>query len=297
MLLQGKRIAGYDALSRVAPSIGAQKSRLAARDKLDLPGRRALLARVLAEEGFAPDALAPALEAFSHPETKVDDVSPADEGTAGWIRRRHLATDARGTMAITYVSLTGDPETDADARATLRAADPEAVLTGFAELDASLAASLERDLPRVLAAAAGVVLFVLGASLRRPGRIALAMVVLVVEVALVLLGARLVGARWHVYDALVLPVLLGITLDEVLFLLEAEERKGSVDEALAEQAPLGTATALTTAAGFAALVVCRFPGLIDIGKVGALGSTVGLLAAFVLIPAVLRLTRRSRGRS
>ena len=48
--------------------------------------------------------------------------------------------------------------------------------------------------------------------------------------------------------ALVLPVLLGITLDEVLFLLEAAERT-SIDEAIAEQAPLGMATALTTAEG------------------------------------------------
>ena len=70
-------------------------------------------------------------------------------------------------------------------------------------------------------------------------------------------------------------MLLGITLDEVLFLLEAAEKLGSIDAAIAEQAPLGTATALTTAAGFGALVICKFPGLVDVGKVGALGSTVG----------------------
>ena len=55
-----------------------------------------------------------------------------------------------------------------------------------------------------------------------------------------------------------------------------------------EQAPLAATTALTTAAGFGALVVCRFAGLVDIGKVGALGSSVGLLCAFVVIPAGFR---------
>ena len=99
----------------------------------------------------------------------------------------------------------------------------------------------------------------------------------------------MLGVRWHVYDALVLPVLLGITLDEALFLLEAARRKASVDDALAEQAPLAATTALTTAAGFGALIICRFGGLVDVGKVGALGSAAGLVCALLVIPAGFRL--------
>jgi predicted RND superfamily exporter protein len=112
----------------------------------------------------------------------------------------------------------------------------------------------------------------------------------------VLLLSRLLGVRWHVYDALVLPVLLGITLDEALFLLEATRRRASIDEALAEQAPLATATALTTAVGFGALMVCRFGGLVDVGKVGALGSVAGLLCALVVIPAGFRVWSQRRAR-
>src|SRR5439155_15584856 len=108
--------------------------------------------------------------------------------------------------------------------------------------------------------------------------------------AIVLVTSRALGVHWHVYDALVLPVLLGITLDEAMFLLEAA-RDRRIDDAVAEQAPLAAATALTTAAGFGALVVCRFDGLVDVGKVGALGSTVGLVAALVVIPAGLRILR------
>jgi predicted RND superfamily exporter protein len=51
------------------------------------------------------------------------------------------------------------------------------------------------------------------------------------------------------------------------------------------------ATALTTMAGFAALLVCRFDGLFDIGAVGSLGVLLGLVAALVLVPAGLRLAR------
>ncbi|MBX3186433.1 MAG: MMPL family transporter [Labilithrix sp.] len=286
-LVAAGTIEGFDALGTVAPSLAAQRARLSMRDALDLPAKKALLARVLAEEGFAPDAFTPALEAFEHPTQAIADANLDDPGVA-WIARRHLGSDARGTLAVTFVRMTKDPEKTEIARATLRAADPEAVLTGFAALEASLKDTLSRDLPRVLVAAGAIVILVLGLSLRRASAVALAALVLVVEIAIVLLLSRLFGVRWHVYDALVLPVLLGITLDEALFLLEAAKRRASIDEALAEQAPLAAATALTTAAGFGALAVCRFGGLVDVGKVGAIGSVAGLLCALVVIPAGFR---------
>lgn len=288
-------IDGFDALGTAAPSLAAQHARIAARDALDLPSKRALLAKVLAEEGFAPDAFEPALEAFAHPSTDVADV-PADEPAIAWLRRRHLGRDEKGVLAVTFVRLSKDETLRDQARATLRAADPEAILTGFADLEISLRDTMSRDLPRVLLAAAGIVVLVLGISLRRATAVALAGLVLVVEIAIVLLAARVLGVRWHVYDALVLPVLLGITLDEALFLLEAAKRR-SVDEALAEQAPLATTTALTTAAGFGALVICKFGGLVDVGKVGALGSAAGLLCALIIIPAGFRMWAARRSAS
>lgn len=297
LLQRDGTIAGFDALGTVAPSLAAQRMRLAERDKLDWPAARARLERTLEELGFSKDAFAPALEAFAHP-TEVVGPSPLEaDADAAWLVRRHLGSDERGHLAVTFVRLTRDPAKDAMARATLRAADPEAIVTGYAELETSLRDSLARDLPRVMMAAMGMVLFVLAISLRRVGAVLLAVLVLVVEVALVLVLARLVGARWHVYDALVLPVLLGITLDEALFLLDAESERG-IEEALAQQAPLAMATALTTAAGFGALLICRFGGLMDVGKIGALGSIVGLVSALVLIPAGLRVARlRLRRRS
>ncbi|MBX3223408.1 MAG: MMPL family transporter [Labilithrix sp.] len=293
-LAAGGTITGFDALARLAPSPEVQRARLAERDQLDLPSRRGMLLHVLAEEGFAVEELTPALEAFAHPSRDVGDVLAADGVALAWLRRRHLAEDGGETLAVTYVRAA--PDAVDTVRRTLEGADPSAVVTGFADLERGLVATLARDLPRVLAGALGIVVLVLGASLRRPSRVALAVGVLAVEIALVLALSRLLAVRWHVYDALVLPVLLGITLDEVLFLLEAAERR-SIDEAITEQAPLGTATALTTAAGFGALVVCRFGPLADVGKVGAIGSTVGILVAFVLIPAAYRLAGRRSTRA
>lgn len=286
-------VEGFDALGQVAPSPAAQKARLAERDRLNLPMRKVLLERALSEEGFSVGAFAPALEAFEHPSTEITDVLASNDPSADWIKRRHVATDDKGTLVVTFVRTTHDPERDEQARTVLRAADPEAILTGFADLERGLQESLARDLPRILLAATGMVLFVLAFALRSIARVALAVAVLGVEIAIVLVIAHRLGVRWHVYDALVLPVLLGITLDEAMFLLEASSRR-SIDDALAEQAPLGAATALTTAAGFAALVSCRFGGLVDLGKMGAIGSTVGLVCALVVIPAGVRLFGRGQ---
>jgi hypothetical protein len=101
---------------------------------------------------------------------------------------------------------------------------------------------------------------------------------------------RVLGVHWHVYDALVLPVLFGVTVDESMFLLHAA-RDHAPEEALRAQGPLVAATALTTAAGFVALVACRFDGLRDLGMVGTLGVLAGLAAALVVVPAMLRLLR------
>lgn len=289
LLEQRGVVVGFDALAQTLPASTTQKARLAERDRLDLPSRREALAKALADEQFAVSEFTPALDAFSHPSSDVGDAAMSHAGE--WLLRRHLGHDDKGTIVVTNVRLTADPAKDLEARTLIHAADPSSVLTGFTELEASLRRTLNRDLPRVLIVAIGMVGIVLAISLRRVSAVLLAFAVLVVEIAIVLLVARVIGVRWHVYDALVLPVLLGITLDEALFLIEAS-RTRSIEEALAEQAPLASATALTTAAGFGALVTCRFSGLVDVGKVGALGSTVGLISAFVVIPAGLRLFGR-----
>lgn len=288
-------IEGFDALGTIAPSEGAQHARLEIRDALDLPAKGRLLAKVLSEEGFAPEAFEAALASFAHPDHTVSDVATSQNRAIAWVRRRHLGRDDQGSIAVTFVRLTRDPVQQAEARTLLRAADPEAVQTGYADLQESLRSAMVRDVPRILLAALSVVLLVLGFSLRSVGTVALAVLVLVVEIALVLVLANLFHIRWHIYDALVLPVLLGITLDETLFLLDAVRRQASVDKALEKLAPLAASTALTTAAGFGALLICRFGGLTDIGKVGALGSAAGLLCALIIIPAALRIWQsRSR---
>jgi predicted RND superfamily exporter protein len=280
-------IVGFDAVTTLAPSPAEQRERLAERDALDLPSRRATLEQALRDAGFDPQACAAALAAFAAPSNETV-TQPGD--TLAWTLSRHVAQDSGGVLVATYVRPRGDPAADARARAAILEADPGSAITGFYAIDRALRDALSRDLVLVGAVALVVVAVAMRLALRSARAAAIALATLACEIGAIGVAMRLLAVRWHVYDALVLPVLFGVTIDESMFLLHAaRERGGDRDGALAAQAPLVAATALTTAAGFAALVACRFDGLRDLGAVGALGVLAGLVAALVVVPASLRL--------
>jgi predicted exporter len=278
---------GYDALGKFAPSNAAQAERLAERDALNLPGRRETLEASLRQAGFAVDAFAPALAAFAHPSHAQVGSRAADDGARAWLFARHMAHDGGETLVATYVRPPADPAAAARLRATIAAADPGSVVTGFDAIERSLRDALEHDLPIVGGVAFVVVAIAMRLALRSVRRALVALATLACELAAVGVLMRVLAVRWHVYDALVLPVLFGVTIDESMFLLHAA-RGRPAREALRTQGPLVAATALTTAAGFVALLSCRFDGLRDLGMVGALGVLAGLVAALVVVPAALR---------
>ncbi len=284
-LLQDHAIDGYDTLTTFAPSAATQRARLAVRDALDLPSRRAELESALRETGFDAAACSGALDAFAHPSTTP--IEAPSGSVVSWLSARHVARDAEGTIVATYVRLASDEASGARARAAILEADPGAVITGFDAIDRALRRVLVRDLAVVGAVAFLLVAIAMRLALRSLRRALVAIATLVCEMAVVGVAMRLLDVHWHVYDALVLPVLFGVTIDESMFLLHAA-RDRTMREALQSQGPLVTATALTTAAGFAALIGCRFDGLRDLGTVGAIGVVAGLVAALVVVPAALR---------
>jgi hypothetical protein len=289
------RVDGFDALATFAPSATTKQARLADRDALDLPSRREALAAALRDAGFSVDSFGPALDAFAHP-SHADPTGGGDPaGPLSWLFARHMAHDGGETLVATYVRPAGDAAAGARLRAAILAADPGSAVTGFDAIDRALRDALGRDLVLVGGVALVVVALAMRLALRSMRHAVVALATLVCEMALVGIAMRVLAVRWHVYDALVLPVLFGVTIDESMFLLYAA-RTRPVEDALRAQGPLVAATALTTAAGFAALIACRFDGLRDLGLVGTLGVLAGLLAALVVVPAALRvMTPMRRG--
>jgi predicted exporter len=285
-LERDRTIDGFDALATFAPSPATQRARLAERDALDLPGRRDAFAAALRDAGFDLDACRPALDAFARPAAASP---PGDLGgdAASWIFARHVAHDGPDTVVVTYVRARGEAAADAVARRAILAADPAAFVTGFEAIDRALRAALDRDLWLVGGVALGVVAIAMRLALKSARHTLVALATLACEMGAVGVAMRVLGVGWHVYDALVLPVLFGVTIDESMFLLHAA-RESSMAQALETQGPLVAATALTTAAGFVALVACRFDGLRDLGSIGTIGVLAGLVAALVVVPAAIR---------
>lgn len=289
-------VEAVDALTALAPAPATVAARLAERDALDLTRAADELAKALAEVGFAPDRFAAAVEGMRHPPGGAVPLEEIAKSGAGILLDRYLGADEGDALVAIYVRPREVPGATERIQAAIVETDAGAMLTGYSRLEATLRASLAHDLPRIGALAGVLVVAALAASLRRFHEVVLASLVVASEVATVLLAIRVLGVPLHAYSALVLPVLLGITVDEGMFLLyRAREAKGDVvAETLRREGPSVAATALTTAAGFGALGLCDFDGLRDLGLVGALGSSIGLVVALVVVPAGLRLAMGRR---
>ncbi|WP_438033141.1 MMPL family transporter [Sorangium sp. So ce204] len=296
-------VEAVDALTALAPAARTQAERFAARDALDLPARADELARALRDTGFAPERFSAVLDGMRAPPRQEVALSDLERGPASILLSRYLGADGGEALVALYVR-PRETGSVAGIERAIREEDPGAMLTGYSRLEASLRETLAHDMPRIALVAGALVLLALSASLRSARDIALAALVVASEISLVLLLIRALGIPLHAYDALVIPVLLGITVDEGMFLLHRArdiEAAGGGDavirETLRREGPAIAATALTTAAGFSALAFCGFDGLRDLGRVGALGSAVGLVVALLVVPAGLRLWPRAHGRA
>jgi uncharacterized protein len=275
------------------PSRATIEKRFAERDRLL---RVEALQRILPDVGFASAPFEPAFEHFRHPasvDTAMHIVSRLREGPLAPLISRHVAKHPLSgeTIVATYVR---GPNLDAAALAReVSAVDGEAIVTGYPVLENSLKEALARDLPRVAIVALILVALALRSVLKSAREVMVALIALAVELLAVALFVRVLHVRVHVYDALVLPVLVGITVDESMFLLHAL-RDGDAVSAIRREGRAIVTTALTTAAGFAALLTCGFPGLRDLGTIGVLGTVAGLIASLVIVPAASILTGVAR---
>jgi predicted RND superfamily exporter protein len=289
-----------ESLSAWLPSPTTIAARLAERDRLDLPARANALEKALIDEGFAVEPFAAALDRMRHPaaiDTAVDAVHRLRDGVLAPLVARHLARDRNpdglpgDILLATYVRA---PKLSADdLRAEVAPLDAGAVVTGYPVLEQSLRSALSVDLPRVALVALLLVVLALRTVLRGWRAVIVAVAALAAELLLVALVVRIARIPLHVYDALVLPVLIGITVDESMFLLDAMRRSSErgedgIDHALRGEGRAIVATATTTAAGFAALLTCHFPGLRDLGAIGVVGTLAGLLSSLVVVPAAAR---------
>jgi len=291
LALLPKHVSSVDTLTAIAPAPETQRRRLAERDSLDLAANSHELRRALVETGFAPDRFEQVLASMRAPSDELVSLEALRHRNEAIMLSRYLGRDGDQFVVVSYVLPV--PGSERIVEQAVRDTDADAVITGYGRLETSLRDTLSVDLPRIGGLAALLVMLALVVSLRRLRDVAIAAGVVVAEVGIVCVLIRIFDVPLHAYDALVLPVLLGITVDEAMFLLyRARSVGGRIGETLRHEGPLIATTALTTAAGFGGLLICDFDGLRHLGMVGVLGSLGGLLVALLVVPAGLRLARR-----
>jgi uncharacterized protein len=259
------------------------------------------LAQTLSERGARAELFDPGLSALRAPLPTPTAIDPLT-GTAAPLARRFLARRHGRVVFLAYVRPAPGHANEAlraEVTRVIHAVDPGLSLTGYPLLEADVRAALRADTLRVGGIAAALVTLLLALSLRSLRRVVLALAGVAVELTALFAYLGVAHIPLDAYNLLAVPVLVGITIDEIVFVLHAyDEAEGTPAQraraAVREMASATTATAAATAAGFLALSVCRFDALRGLGLVAGVGTLLGLVCAIVVVPAFSRLADRTR---
>ncbi|MFP2928293.1 efflux RND transporter permease subunit [Pyxidicoccus sp. 3LG] len=221
-------------------------------------------------------------------------------------RRRFEATDGKGMFLLLFPSVSNYDTED------LRrwAAQIDQVVEGakargidLAVLDsnriaARIFALVGADGPLILWSAAGVVFFVILLSLRSFKRALLVTGPLFLGMTCLAGGMYLFDVQLNFINAVVLPNLLAIAVDNSVHLFHRyeEEGPGSLGKVVRHTGLAAVVATLSNAAGYGALLVANHQGLRSIGQIALLGVVCTFLGTTVFFPALLALLERWSGK-
>jgi len=142
--------------------------------------------------------------------------------------------------------------------------------------------------------ALGVVVLVVALLLREPRRVVAALVPVAVGCVWTMLVWDALDYRLNLMNVGILPMVLGIGVDDGIHLVArwAAQPSHDVGVAYRHTGPAVLLTTLTTIAAFGTLAFSQSPGLASVGLLCAFGVGFCLLASVTVLPAVLTMTRR-----
>jgi predicted RND superfamily exporter protein len=171
--------------------------------------------------------------------------------------------------------------------------DPALVVTGRPLMQEALARVIAREVVWFT----GITLFlntvIVLLQLRALGPAIAVMTPTVVVVFALLGGMELAGQAFTATNLVVLPLTLGIGVDNCVYLYERVREGHSIADGVRLVGRAITLTTCTTMAGFGFLAVSRYPGLAGLGWLAAIAIGLAFLAAVVFLPAFVTLLAHS----
>ncbi len=318
-------ISGYQALSTFLPSRATERARRAAFAALPLERARGTLHAELVRQGFRVSAFADAERALGESDATLprptddlagNDVATSERAGGGTLLapllRRHVGngvmrgpsesarsiavdgSDASRAVLIAIPFQPADGVALGDIRERIRSdLDPSIVVTGAALMQAALADVIAREV--ILFTLLTIVLnLLIVLPQARSWRLALiVMAPTIVIVGALVTGMHLSGVAFTPLNLIVLPLTLGIGVDNCVYLVARVREGWSIENATRLTGRAIAVTTLTTMAGFGFLSVSRYPGLAGLGWLAALAIGLTFIAAVVLQPAFLALEGRT----
>lgn len=222
------------------------------------------------------------------------------------VRRRFEATDGKGTFLLLFPSVSNYDTEDlkrwaAQIDQVVEAATARGVEMSVLDsnrIAARIFALVRGDGPLILWSAAAVVFVVILISLRSLKRALLVTGPLFLGMTCLAGGMYLFDVQLNFINAVVLPNLLAIAVDNSIHLYHRyeEEGPGSLGKVVRHTGLAAVVATLSNAAGYGALLVANHQGLRSIGQIALLGVVCTFLGTTVFFPALLALLERWQGR-
>jgi hypothetical protein len=218
------------------------------------------------------------------------------------MRRRLEALDGKGVFLLLFPSVSNYDTKDlhrwaAQIDDVVKAANAKGI--DLSVLDSNRIAArifslVKGDGPLILWAAAVVVFLVIFASLRSFKRALLVAGPLFLGMVCLAGGMYLFDVQLNFLNAVVLPNLLAIAVDNSVHLFHRyeEEGPGSLGKVVRSTGFAAVVATLSNAAGYGALLVANHQGLRSIGQIALLGVVCTFLGTTVFFPAMLALLER-----
>ncbi len=286
----GRGLVGtVESVDAVLPSAAVQRRRLERFDRLPRAAAVVELRDALARAGFKTERFAAALDALSAPHEAIVRLGDPVLQPLAFVLGHHVRIRDGGAIVAVYFEPAPGVEWPA-AAAQLRRdlGDMPVAIAARPLLEFELGRELRRELGLFLILAFLDNLLLLLVIVREVR----AAVAVLVPVALVLLGLfagmAVLGVPIDPVTLIVPPLLVGIGVDNGVYLIAALRQRGNIVAAMATIGRAITITSLATIAGFGFLAFSAYPPLASLGRLMAIGLSLCLGGTLFVLPALLQ---------
>jgi predicted RND superfamily exporter protein len=295
----GEGIRSISHLAQFIPSTDRQEMILEMlRKDIDYEKTKRSLERALESEGMSPDAFALTLEMLSRmahaetsilPEALVERLSLTPLAD---VIKRYVAQEEGGYKLRQEIRFDPEKVDPLKLEKVIKRITPRAQCTGIELIAHQLQGMVKRDFTILAPLALFLVIILLFLHFTRPLWVGMTLTPLLAGVAYLLGASYLLGMELNPANAIAIPLIIGIGIDDGIHIVHRYREEGDVGGAVKYTGRAVIMTSLTTMVGFGSLSTSHFPALSSLGKLSIMGIGSCLLTSLLLLPSLLEVIHK-----